>query len=231
MNNAERAHVAIVDFGLGNLYSVKRTCEYVGLRATITSQPEEIKRADGILLPGVGAFGDAMAALKRHDLISVLRDAAAENRPFMGICLGVQLLMTESQEFGTHQGLDIIKGSVVRLQDPEEGGRRLKVPHVGWNRISAPAGRAGCWKDSPLQDVASGEFMYFVHSYCVQPADPSVVLSVTRYGQIEFCSSVLRGNIFACQFHPERSGERGVQIYRTFAEMLTGKNERIANGK
>lgn len=220
MNSANTASVAIVDFGLGNLFSVKRTCEHVGLRAAITSDRKEIEAADGIILPGVGAFGDAMAALKKNDLVGLLRDTASANRPLMGICLGVQLLMSESQEFGTHQGLDIFKGTVTRFDNPQEGERKLKVPHVGWNNVNPPAGRESSWKDSPLQDVTPGEFMYFVHSYCVKPAEPDVVLSVTRYGQTEFCSSVRRGNIFACQFHPERSGVEGLKIYASWAKLL-----------
>lgn len=221
MIRMDSASVAIVDFGLGNLYSVKRTCEYVGLRASITSDRSEIERADGIILPGVGAFGDAMAALKRNDLVGLLRDAAAANRPLMGICLGVQLLMTQSEEFGNHEGLDIFKGSVVRFRDPCEGNRNLKIPHVGWSQIS-PAQQD--WKDSPLQDVTPGEFMYFVHSFCVQPAEQNAILSLTRYGQIVFCSSIQRGNLFACQFHPERSGVEGLKIYASWARLLGRKS-------
>ena len=226
MNSPEGARVAIVDYGLGNLYSVQRACEHVGLSAAITAQRAEIERADGVILPGVGAFGDAMATLKRLDLVGVLQDAAAADRPLLGICLGVQLLMSESQEFGLHRGLDIIKGSVVQFSGLREGQRRLKVPHVGWNRIAPPSDREQSWQGTPLEGLAHGEFMYFVHSYCVQPADAGVVLSVTRYGQTEFCSSIGSGNIFACQFHPERSGAEGLKIYTNWARSLRPKSER-----
>lgn len=226
MNSTECACVAIVDHGLGNLYSVKRACEHVGLRAVITAQREEIERADGVVLPGVGAFGDAMVTLRRLDLVAVLRDVAAANRPLLGICLGVQLLMSESREFGTHQGLDIVKGVVVPFNSPKEGCRSLKVPHVGWNRISPPSTNERRWDRTPLENIAVGEFMYFVHSFCVQPTDPDVSLSVTRYGDVEFCSSVQRGNIFACQFHPERSGVEGLKVYRNWARSLSRTGER-----
>jgi glutamine amidotransferase len=209
-----RPRVAIVDYGLGNLFSVGRACEMAGLHAEITASAEKITGADGVILPGVGAFGDAMATLRRLDLVGVLQDLAASSTPLMGICLGVQLLMTESQEFGRHQGLGVIAGQVVRLPRPTDRGRTLKVPQVGWNRI-APAGRP--WDGTPLGNTAPGSYMYFVHSYVVQPEDPGVALSVTRYGDVEFCSSLASRNIFACQFHPERSGAAGLAVYSTWA--------------
>ena len=129
------AEVAIVDYGLGNLYSVKHACMHVGLRARITCDPSEILAADATIVPGVGAFGDAMATLRRLDLVSALRDFVATNRPFVGICLGLQLLMSESEEFGCHKGLGIIDGMVVRFHESRLGGRQLKVPHISWNGI------------------------------------------------------------------------------------------------
>ncbi len=213
------AQVAIVDYGLGNLFSVQRACEHVGLRASITSSPEEILAAHGVLLPGVGAFGDAMAALSARGLIGTLRDVAASGRPLIGICLGMQLLMSVSHEFGTHEGLGLIEGEVVRFQTSEEHGAMLKVPQVGWNRIGTPPGVS--WDGSSLQGVRDGEFMYFVHSFYARPRDSSVVLSMTRYGHIEFCSSLRRGNLVAFQFHPEKSGPQGLTIYRNLAQLIT----------
>jgi glutamine amidotransferase len=214
--------VAIVDYGLGNLYSVRRACAHVGLEAVVTSDRREVSSAQGIVLPGVGAFGDAMATIGKLDLAGPLREAASRGTPLLGICLGVQLLMSRSEEFGAHEGLGVIKGSVVRLDHPREGERPLKVPTVGWNGIRRPrpdvAGDP--WKDTPLEGRPDGEAMYFVHSYCVQPEDPGVILSVTRYGQIEYCSSVRRGNLFALQFHPERSGTEGLKIYGAWARLL-----------
>ena len=140
----------------------------------------------------------------------------------LGICLGMQLLMTESYEFGRHRGLGIIEGEVVRLQETIDGLRKLKVPHVGWNRIYLPGESSAsvAWEGSVLEGLRGGEFMYFVHSFYPRPADPDVVLSTTRYGPLEFCSSLRKGNVFACQFHPERSGARGLQIYRNLATFI-----------
>ncbi|HKC64013.1 MAG TPA: imidazole glycerol phosphate synthase subunit HisH, partial [Pyrinomonadaceae bacterium] len=212
------------DYGMGNLFSVSQACRHVGLDQIITSSRDEIQNADAVILPGIGAFGDAMATLARLDLIEVLRDVAASGKPLIGICLGLQLLMTESFEFGRHKGLGIIEGQVVRFDNPVEDSRRLKVPQVGWNRIYQADyngnGKDSAWNDSPLAEVADGEFMYFVHSYIVQPENRNVVLSLSRYGQIEFCSSINARNIFACQFHPERSGQEGLKIYRNMASLV-----------
>jgi glutamine amidotransferase len=168
------------------------------------------------------AFGDAMQTLARLDLVGVLRDVASMGKPLIGVCLGLQLLMTESLEFGLHKGLGIIPGQVVKFDHPAQGERALKVPQVGWNSVHQPgreeAGDA--WQDSPLAGLADGEFMYFVHSYIVQPEDRDVVLSLSRYGQIEFCSSIHSENIFACQFHPERSGTEGLKIYHNLASHI-----------
>jgi glutamine amidotransferase len=229
---AERkSQVAIVDYSLGNLYSVKHACLHVGLNAEITSSKQDVLNADAVIVPGVGAFGDAMAALHRLDLVGVLRDIAASAKPLVGICLGVQLLMTESYEFGRHKGLGIIEGPVVRFDKPRKGERTLKVPQIGWNRVRkfAPAGSAveDPWAGTLFGRTRDDEYMYFVHSYIIQPQDPRVILSTSRYGHIEFCSSVGLGNVFACQFHPERSGNPGLEIYRNLARQL----QRAASGE
>jgi glutamine amidotransferase len=210
---------------MGNLFSISQACQHVGLDVIITASRQEILEADAVILPGIGAFGDAMATLKRLDLVEVLQDVAAAGKPLVGICLGLQLLMTESCEFARHQGLGLIKGQVVRFDHPSEGARRLKVPQVGWNSIHQTNvkqnGNGNSWADSPLREIREGEFMYFVHSYIVQPEDATVVLSTSRYGQIDFCSSIRTQNIFACQFHPERSGTEGLKIYRNLAASIT----------
>jgi glutamine amidotransferase len=218
-------HVAVVDYGLGNLFSIQQACRAVGLEAEVTRDASAMVSADGLILPGVGAFGDAMETLRRLNLASVICKAAETGKPLVGICLGLQLLMEVSHEFGHHEGLGLIPGEVVRLEDPTEDGRVLKVPQVGWNRIAAPGmAGAGAWAGTLLEGVAEGEFMYFVHSFIVVPADHSVVLSNTRYGDIEFCSSVRKGNIFACQFHPERSGRKGLRVYENLREILEGRS-------
>ena len=217
-----RPRVAIVDFGLGNLYSVARACAHVGLEPVVTASRADLSAAQGIILPGVGAFGDAMASLERLDLAGILRDAALADKPLLGVCLGVQLLMSRSEEFGSHRGLDILKGSVVRFEHPREGEGMLKIPQIGWNGIFRvrSAGGGDPWTGSPLEGQRDGEPMYFVHSYYVQPQEEAVILSTTRYGQIEFCSSVRVRRVFACQFHPERSGPAGLRIYEKFGSWL-----------
>ena len=226
MLNTLRPKVAIADYGIGNLFSVRHACEQVGLEAGITTSSKEILAASAVILPGVGAFGDAMAALERLGLESVLRDFAASGRPMLGICLGMQLLMTQSHEFGRHRGLNIVKGEVLRLKEFTEEERRLKVPHVGWNRIyrhsqeNVLGHHSVTWNGSILEGLSQGEFMYFVHSYYLRPVDSGVVLSSTPYGPMAFCSSLRFGNVFGCQFHPERSGPRGLRVYQNFAYLI-----------
>jgi len=205
--------VAIVDYALGNLYSIKHACERVGLESIITSSRDEILQADGVLLPGMGAYGEAMQTLHKLDLVTVLQDYAASGRPLIGICLGIQLLLTESYEFGNHKGLGIIEGAVIPLDHPHEGERELKIPQVGWNQLHA----LRSWNDTPLEDIPNNEYMYFVHSFVPKPQDVNVVLSTTNYGGVEFCSSIQQKNIFACLFHPERSGVAGLRIYQNLA--------------
>jgi imidazole glycerol-phosphate synthase subunit HisF len=213
--------VAIVDYGMGNMYSVKNACERVGLNALITSSSEDIMSADAVILPGVGAFGDAMISLKELDLVEPLRAVARSSKPFFGICLGMQLVLSDSYEFGHHKGLDIIKGSVLRFKDPKDSsGKHLKVPHVGWNSIRMPTEAGGVWKTPMLEGVQEGELMYFVHSFHAEPLDKRLVMSVSRYGDKDFCSSFQFGNVFACQFHPEKSGSFGLSMYWNFVDWI-----------
>ena len=221
MTAARTPTVAIVDYGLGNLYSVKQACEHARLDARITRRADEILAANAVILPGVGAFGDAMATLRQLGLIPVIRDVVDSGTAVIGICLGAQLLMSASEEFGEHEGLGIFNGRVVRFDGPVEDGRPLKVPHIAWSAVSAPAGRR--WDQTLLAGLREGECMYFVHSFILEPEDDAVVVSVSRYGQIEFCSSMQRANVFACQFHPERSGPRGLQIYANLAAALKSR--------
>ncbi|MEO8165144.1 MAG: imidazole glycerol phosphate synthase subunit HisH [Betaproteobacteria bacterium] len=214
--------VAIVDYGLGNLYSVARACERAGLDVNITSDRDEICGARSVVLPGVGAFGDAMECLTKLDLVSPLRDIAASNTPLFGICLGLQLLMTESEEFGTHQGLGVIEGRVRHFGKPQTNGKILKVPQVGWNRVHRP--RTDAWDDTVLNPIADGTYMYFVHSYYVEPVDANVVLSTTSYGDVTFCSAVKQDNVVAFQFHPERSGSDGMRVYQAIAKNIHEMN-------
>jgi imidazole glycerol-phosphate synthase subunit HisH len=220
-SSGEAVHAAIVDYGLGNLFSVYHASRHCNINAVITSSPEEIEAADLVILPGVGAFADAMACLHRLDLVQPLKDRATSGKPLVGICLGLQLLFTESEEFGTTRGLDIIPGAVRRFASPlDSTGRRLKIPHVGWNRAYSPAVRENGWQGTPLEPLGFEASMYFVHSFHVVPHRESDILSKTTYGDQEFCSSIHVNKIFACQFHPERSGHDGLRFYRKLREIV-----------
>ena len=206
-------NVAIVEFGLGNLFSVKAACEHAGMNATLSADASVLAQADAVILPGVGAFGDAMAELRRRDLVAPLRDLAASGKPLIGICLGLQLFMSEGFEFGRHEGLNLIAGDVVRFDKPKGVSGELKVPQVGWNRVQSPGGNLTRWENTPLEGQRDGVYQYFVHSFYAWPADPAVVCATTTYGDVTYCSSIQRDSLFACQFHPERSGQDGLAIY------------------
>lgn len=200
--------IAIVDYGMGNLRSVEKALQRLGHEAKVTSNADEIAAAAGVVLPGVGAFADCMAYLDSTGLRRSVVEAIDSGRPFLGICLGLQLLFTESEENGIHPGLNVFAGRVKRFPT----GRGLKVPHMGWNQIRIE-------KRSRIFDgVDDGSNVYFVHSYYVEANDPSIVASTTEYG-VDFVSSVQAGNIFACQFHPEKSGKVGLAILDNFARM------------
>lgn len=220
----------IIDYGMGNLFSIRHACQHAGIDVQISADRNDLEKVDAIILPGVGAFGDAMANLKSLGIIESLRECAASGKPIVGICLGMQLFMSESEEFGRHQGLDLLSGKVVRFANPAGKRGALKVPQVGWNRIYAPDSNAtgsgnrielaDLWCATPLEGIKPGSYMYFVHSYYVISDDPSLMLSQSQYGNITFCSGIWKDNIFACQFHPERSGENGLKIYRNLAKFI-----------
>lgn len=198
--------IAIVDYGMGNLRSVQKGLERVGCKAQVTREPQQIVSARGVVLPGVGAFSACMENLRRFGLVEAIREVVLQRKPFLGICLGFQLLFTESEEFGPQKGLDLFPGKVVGFH-PQNG---LKVPHMGWNRIVKK-------KESPfLQGITDGDYLYFVHSYYVTPADVSVVATTTTYGA-SFVSSIATDHLFACQFHPEKSQKIGLRILDNFA--------------
>ncbi|HID23879.1 MAG TPA: imidazole glycerol phosphate synthase subunit HisH [Planctomycetaceae bacterium] len=202
--------ITVVDYGMGNLRSVQKAFEKLGVRAEISSDPDRVARAGMLVLPGVGAFCDAMEELRRRDLIAPIRDHIQADRPFLGICLGLQLLFDVSFEAGQWEGLGIIPGQVVRFQDAPG----LKVPHMGWNRVRFVG-------ESPLRDgIPDGSYFYFVHSYYVVPQDPTVVTAQTDYG-VWFTSMIRRGNLFATQFHPEKSQRLGLRMLENFAKLAT----------
>ncbi|HVA49904.1 MAG TPA: imidazole glycerol phosphate synthase subunit HisH [Pirellulales bacterium] len=203
--------IAIVDYGMGNLRSVQKGFEHVGHAATITSDPDAIRAASKVVLPGVGAFGDAMHELRRRELVEPVKQAIAAGKPFLGICLGLQLLFDVGHEGGRHEGLGVLAGEVARFDLPHE----YKVPHMGWNQLEIV-------RPAPvLAGLASGAHVYFVHSFYVVPRDREIVAAETRYGAA-FPSMVWRDNVFATQFHPEKSQADGLRILRNFAEFREG---------
>jgi len=205
--------IAIIDYGMGNLRSVQKGFERVGCEAVVTADPKVVLEAEKVVLPGVGAFPDCMRNLEQGGFIEPLLRVIREGRPFLGICLGLQLLFTESEEFGVHKGLDVIPGRVVRFPEwMTEQGEALKVPHMGWNQLAVKR------RPSVFEGIEEGTNVYFVHSYYVAPEDQGVIATTTTYG-IEFCSSIWKDNIVATQFHPEKSQEKGLTILKNFGEM------------
>jgi len=205
------SEVTVVDYGLGNLFNVKLALESLGASVKVTSDGAEILRAGMVVLPGVGAFGEGMRNLRDRGLVEPLREVASSGRPMLGICLGMQLFMTESEEHGLHQGLNLIEGRVVRFDDCRDSTPKYKVPHVGWNSLSVTP-KSG----SHLADLPSDPHVYFVHSYYVVPKDGALASATTTYGGQPFCSAIKAGNVQGCQFHPERSGHVGLQILGSF---------------
>jgi glutamine amidotransferase len=206
------ASLAIIDYGMGNLRSVQKGFEQVGVPAFVTRDAGSIERADGVVLPGVGAFGACMENLRRFELMDVVRHVIDRGTPFLGICLGLQLLFETSEEFGPVAGLGILRGRCVRFRD--DADPEMRIPHMGWNQIR---------KRRPvphLDGIPDGTFVYFVHSYCVVPEDDDIIATTTEYGG-EFVSSVERDNIFACQFHPEKSQRVGLRILQNFSAVVT----------
>lgn len=222
MDPTNKPRIGIIDFGMGNLFSVQLAWVRAEVVAEIVTSGKDLINFDCLVLPGVGAFGNAMEILHRMDLVQPIIEYASSGKKLMGICLGMQLLMSESQEFGLHKGLNIINGSVSRLEQSTTGIRRFKVPHVGWSRIDSIGreDKSDPWINTPLEDISTGQFMYFVHSYYPLPEDESVILSTTTYGDMKFCSTLQINNVFACQYHPERSGVHGLRIYRNFVRQL-----------
>lgn len=195
---------------MSNLFSVQAACDKVGLSSIITSNRDEILKADIAVLPGVGAFGKAMENIKLLELDKTIYNFIDSGKFFLGICLGLQLLFENSEEFEVNQkGLGILKGSVKKFKFISNE-KPYPIPQIGWNKIMQKNKK---WIDTPLKDNANEDFMYFIHSFYVKPKNQKIILSTTKYGNKEYCSSISYENIFACQFHPEKSGETGLKIY------------------
>lgn len=200
--------VKVIDYGVSNLKSVTKAIEFLGCQVSLTSDPDEVARANKLILPGVGAFGTGMANLRRLGLAAAIQDAVKGGTPLLGVCLGLQLLFDESEEMGSHEGLKLVRGKVVRFPERDD----LRVPHMGWNALKIH-------KPEPLfTSVSDGAMVYFVHSYFPVPQDTSIIAATTEHG-IEFVSAIAFDNIFGTQFHPEKSSKIGLQILRNFIEL------------
>ena len=204
--------IVIIDYGLGNIFSINQVCKYFGYHPQLSIDKEVILNADSIILPGVGSFDYAMRHLIKLKLVDTLRECFFIGKPIMGICLGMQLFFERSFEFGLTEGLGFIEGEIRRLPT-EMNNERLIIPHMGWNRIKKAV---HSWDRTPLKDISDGEMMYFTHSYYTVPTNDLEILSKTTYQNFDFCTAVKKDNLYGFQYHPEKSGIQGLSIYKNF---------------
>lgn len=207
--------VTVIDYGLGNLFSVRRAFTHVGAEVEFATTGAAVRGGAALVLPGVGAFGDGMRQLEERGLVESIRATVEGGRPLLGICLGMQLLFDEGDEFGVHRGLSLMGGRVGRLAGDGENGARVKVPHVGWAALR-PTDRTNGWESTVLQGIATGAAMYFVHSYAPAPADKALSVADIDFGGRRYCAVVQRDSVMGCQFHPERSAADGLRILDNF---------------
>jgi glutamine amidotransferase len=210
-----KSEVSIIDYGVGNLLSVQRAFQYCGVEATITSDPKIITSASHVVFPGVGAFPTAMKKLELKGLDVVVKEVVSKGTALLAICLGMQLLMEESDEFGLNLGLGLIRGRVESIPKRSISDSEINVPHIGWNSLQIPTGSKN-WDDTILGDNQNGDFVYFVHSFMVKTQDPTNRIAETNYGGHKIAAVISKDNIVGCQFHPEKSGETGLKILKKF---------------
>jgi glutamine amidotransferase len=210
-----QSEVLIIDYGIGNLLSVRRGLEYCGATVTVTSDPDVIYSSPRVILPGVGAFANGMAELKARGLDVALREVAARGTPLLGICLGMQMLLDVSEEFEDTAGLGLISGRVVHVPPFDCAGDAKKIPHIGWNALCLPDNRED-WHGTVLNDIRPGDSVYFVHSYMATPKDPTHRVADCLYGGTPISAAIASGNVSGCQFHPEKSGQIGLQVLKRF---------------
>lgn len=218
---SNKKKITVIDYGMGNLFNVIHALESIECDVCVTDDINTIIKSEKLLLPGVGAFEDGIRNLKENNLESAIKEYAQTGKPLLGICLGMQLLMTNSEENGIHNGLDLIEGKVIRFKDPNDHSNKYKIPQIGWNAISPPNKKRNSlgnnhWDNSILKSFDEKLYMYFLHSYYVVPEDEQIILSETSYGRDLFCSVFQKSQIIGCQFHPERSGRQGLEILKNF---------------
>lgn len=213
----ESKKVAIIDYGLGNLFSVRQALFATGVNAFITDDKQQIQSADAIVVPGVGAFAKAMENLEKKDLIDIIKNSVKSGKPFLGLCLGLQLLFESSDEFGRTQGLGLIEGEVLKFPRAYEN-QELKVPQIAWNRIHQRTQTQS--QESILHGVPDQTYVYFIHSYYAKPKNPGDQLCMTTYNGFEYCSGIQKDNISALQFHPEKSAKVGAMIFNNWVNLI-----------
>ncbi|MBI2062842.1 MAG: imidazole glycerol phosphate synthase subunit HisH [Candidatus Yanofskybacteria bacterium] len=205
--------ISIIDYGLGNLYSITKACRKFSDSVVVTEDPEVIRSSSALILPGVGSFGAGIDGLKRRGLVKIIKEFADSGRPILGICLGAQLMMSWGYEFGEFAGLSIVSGKVIKFGKLLPG---TKVPHIGWNKITVKSKK----KEPIFSSLGEKSYFYFVHSYVMQPEDSKNIFATTNYGGNSFCSIIKQGNIYGCQFHPEKSGEVGLKVIKNFIRLI-----------
>lgn len=218
--------IAVIDYGYGNLHSILKAVAAAGCEARLVQDPEGLAGVPAAVLPGVGAFGEGMDGLRKRGFVEPVKSFAGSGKPLLGVCLGMQFLFTESEEFGLHQGLGLIPGRVVRFPAPvAQDGSNYKIPHVGWNGLRMPSGGRD-WSSSILKSLKEGDEMYFVHSFVCVPEDPAHVLAEVEYGGHLVTAVARAGNVSGCQFHPEKSRDQGLSIIRAFADAAKADGSR-----
>ncbi len=208
--------ITIIDYGCGNILNLARAINFIGFEAEVTHNEKNILNSSHVILPGVGAFGNAIEQLEKYNLRSVILEYAKSNKPLLGICLGMQILLTESYEFGVHKGLDLISGKIIKISN--KNNKEIKIPHVGWNEIY-PNNEKKIWENKILKNNLIGKNFYFVHSFIAITKNPSSTIAVCNYSDISIPAVISSNNVFGCQFHPEKSEQNGLSVLKNFCEI------------